>query len=227
MKTFLSSLVLVLAGVGAAQASTVDWANNVIEFKPGAQGTIDGTPGNNNVDVSALGAPDGQFVSLGNGGFIVLDFPGGMKAGATIVVERTNGCTGPVNDLCTQWPEAAEVFVGSDWQIGKGATFALANAENNFISVGTVKNGGSDVVSGSGSNSLSRSVLLNVLTPFSQIVLVDRTAGLPGHQASHFSSNGGFDVDAVGATPVPGPAALPLIATGLAVFGLMRRRRGA
>lgn len=218
MKALGLAALLTLASVGIAQASTVDWANSVVQFLPGG-GTR--TP-DGELAANALLAPDTKFVSLGDGGLLALAFPGGSKSGATIVVERTNGCANPSGGVCPDWPEQVEVFVGSSWNTGGTDTASALALNTGFTSVGLVTNGGTTEVAGS-----SRRSTIVVGQFFTQIVLVDRTALLPGHKASNFDSNAGFDVDAVGATPVPGPAALPLIATGVALFGLMRRRRRA
>jgi hypothetical protein len=216
MKRTLFTLGLAIAAAApSAHAATV-WASQIVEYAPGAGSRAPrGADGN-----QALGGPDSTFASLGNGGFIVVGFGANAKVQGVTVLERTDGCQ-LSGGLCTQWPEQADVYVGSGWTAGLGS-FATANATNGFTFVGTIRNGGQLTFPGI---SNVRGTTLDSLI-YQQLALVDRSAALPGN-ANRFSTNSGFDVVAVGATPVPLPAAAWLLLSGMAGLGFVARRRGA
>ena len=197
-------------GAAAAQAGTVyatdvDWRNN-------------GTVGSNNDrdDASnALGAPDEAFVSLGltgadgtNPGFAVFAFGGRTFGGGTATgYEVTFNCRVRADGSCT-YPESAMVYYGTDYAFGSHDFADLAD----FTPAGEILNadaqgGASLVIPGS----------------FAYIALVDTTlARFPGSP-----STDGFDLDAIGVSAVPVPAAMLLFPAGAAGLAAARRRRRA
>lgn len=211
---------LMLALAPAAQAATI-WATSVVEYAPGA-GTLAPLGAN---PANALGDPTlggGNFASLGDGGYIVLDFGGDLLQSLT-VFERTNIC-GAAGGSCTAWPEQADVYVGISWTAGLG-DFATANAVNGFVQLfPTVQNAGPVTIPGL-ANVRGTTLASGVL--FKQVVIVDRSAALPGNP-DRFQSNSGFDVVAVGGVaPIPLPAAAWMLISALGGMALISRRRKA
>jgi len=206
---FLSGVVIAASLSTAADAATltfataVDWANN---------GTV-GSANNRNVAANALGAPDGAFLSLGltsaaSTGFAVFDF-GGRFTTQGVVVETTFGCVGPTP--CSHHPERVEILAGDDYAFGGHDLLDLAD----FTSLGFLDNGDAQLSGGGAAFAIGGT--------FRYLALIDRSA------QRGTTSTDGFDVDAVGVTlaPVPVPAALPLMAAGLAGLAIAgRRRRG-
>ncbi|MBB4658647.1 putative porin [Parvularcula dongshanensis] len=191
------------ANAATVYASDVDWANN---------GTV-GTSNDRDDATNALGAPDGAFLSLGlsdvgytNPGFAVFSFDG-MTFGAgstTTAYEVTFNCSVRPSGACS-YPESLAVLYGTDYAFGTHDAADLAD----FTYAGQLFN--ADAQSGAS---------LIIPGTFTYIALVDTTLmNFPNSQ-----STDGFDVDAVGVSPVPVPAALPLMAGGLALGGMARRR---
>lgn len=202
-----SSAIAIAAPAGAA---TYTYAKKVV-WEP--NGTV-GSSNNRNVSANALGAPDGTFLSLGltnadgsNPGFAVFDF-GTMFSGQGIVVETTFNCSGDAA-TCAGYPEQVEVGFGKDYNFNSHDFSDLADFTfaKSYITNGDAQGSGKAFTIANG--------------PFRYLALIDRSALLGTR------STDGFDVDAVGVTAVPLPAALPLLAVGLGVLSLMGRRRRA
>ncbi len=195
MKTLnllLASAALAVSA-GAASASTI-YANTVISSSQGtctgagALGNANGCfPDRSNPD-SALGAPDGEFFSLGDGGSIVLGFAGtpfanGVASAYEITFNRES-----------LHKEAVEVY-----SIFEGVTSALLGIITNESASGSV----------------------SVFGPFDSIKLVDITYTL----FPATTSFDGFDVDAVGVSEIPLPAAGFLLLAGLGGLAAVRRKK--
>lgn len=209
---FAPVAIAVAAPAGAVTytyATAVDWVNN---------GTV-GTANNRNVPANALGAPNGSFLSLGltkpvganpygsNPGFAVFDF-GSVFSGSGIVVETTFGCSG-TGSVCTNYKEQVEVRFGLDYAFGTHDFADLADFTTGASLIGNAD------AQGTGK------VFTIAGGPFRYLALIDRSRELGT------VSTDGFDVDAVGVTAVPVPAALPMLAAGLGVLSLLGRRRRA
>lgn len=211
MKKAIMAAALAFLGVaGPGAANAVTYATTIASFNPGA-----GERGPNgagvDAELKALGAPDGNFVSLGAAGSIVLTF-GTLFSGSGFVVEVTNGCA-VSGGICSQWPELVEVFTSPN-----GTDFITYN-----IFVG---NGGSSVPGFVNSRATSFTLAGG---SFSHLMLVDRSDMIVA-DANRFESNSGFDVDAVAVSAVsaiPLPAAAWLLLGGLGAVGLVGRKRKA
>ena len=206
MKTLLAAAAaLVLPGAASAAtvfATAVDWSNN---------GTV-GSANDRDDASNALGAPDGDFLTLGltnadgtNPGFAVFAFDGLTfgQSDATLW-EITFNCRPNANGACNM-PEAVDVYYGTDYAFGSGDFADLSD----FTLAGTIFNG--DAQGGAS---------LVIPGTFTYIALVDSTlANFPNS-----SSRDGFEVDALGVNPVPVPGAALLFAPAIA-GGLIARRR--
>ena len=131
---------------------------------------------------NALGAPDGDFLSLGLGGVAAFDFGTSFDATA-IVFEVTWGNR-------DSYPEYAKVFVGNDFTLDTG----------DYEWVGTIQNNVDQ-------NVIDLSSIVG--SPFRYVLVQDYT------QESGGIIGDGFDIDAVGVAPVPEPATIILLGTGL------------
>ena len=205
MKTLLAAAALVLPGAASAAtvfATAVDWSND---------GTVGGA--NDRDDASnALGAPDGDFLTLGltnadgtNPGFAVFAFDGLTfgQSDATLW-EITFNCRPNAGGACNM-PEAVDVYYGTGYAFGGGDFADLAD----FTLAGTIFNG--DAQGGAS---------LIIPGTFTYIALVDSTlANFPGS-----SSGDGFEGNALGVNPAPVPGAALLFAPAIA-GGLIARRR--
>ncbi len=160
-----------------------------------------GTSNNRDDPFNALGFNDGSFFEIGFGSFVELTFGTTFSAEAAIF-EVTFG--NPSN-----FPESADIFAGNG---------------GNFTFVASLPN-----VDAQGGAVLSLAGLLG--GPFDTIRIEDTSSPIRN------ALTGGFDIDAVQVTTgpndnvpiVPLPAALPLMAGGLGLLGLMgwRRKRKA
>ena len=211
-KTIMAAALAAMGVFAAGAANAVTYATNVVSFTPGA-GTLTGTGNPTNFGADALGAPDGNFVSLGNGGELVLSF-GTPFFGPGAIFEITNGCgasqNGGQGGTCSNWPEQVEVLVSD-------------TADSGFVSQGLVKNGGTTTAPKTTTFSITGG-------PFTFVKLIDKTADLPwtGTGADpRFASNSGFDVDAISVSAIPLPAAAWLLLGGLGAMGLVGRKRRA
>jgi hypothetical protein len=198
---------LMMSGVANAAsvhyATAIDWSNN---------GTV-GSSNGRNVAANALGAPDGRFLSLGltarngsNPGFAVFDF-GQVFTGPGFVFETTFRCS-VSGATCAGHREQVEVWLGTDYAFGSND---LSDVLDDFTRLPDLI--GNAEAQGGASFQFDGS--------FRYLALVDRSGVLRN------GSVDGFDVDAIGVTPVPVPAALPLMAAALAGLGLVARRRRA
>lgn len=189
-------------------ATAVDWKNN---------GTV-GTSNSRNVASNALGAPNGKFLSLGltigndssvygaTPGFAVFDF-GTVFDGQGIVIETTFNCG--TGEVCSGHKEQVEVRFGNDYNFGS----------HDFADLADFTVGAALITNGDAQTPGKAFTIAN--GPFRYLALIDRSRELGN------SSLDGFDVESVGVTAVPLPAALPLLAAGLGFMGLMGRRRRA
>lgn len=144
--TFALALVIVAAEASAATlyGDAIDWepGDGISRFgsdeASGSEGDGTKTTGRRGDPDNALGAPDStgttvNFLSLGLGGTAVFSFGQAFESEATIF-EVTFTCTGD-GPACANYPEQAEVFVGSAYQAG---SFDL----NGFASQAGVLNAG-------------------------------------------------------------------------------------
>ncbi|SFA90231.1 VPLPA-CTERM protein sorting domain-containing protein [Poseidonocella pacifica] len=161
-------------------------------------------------DVSKVnvGAADGAFFSLGLS-------PTGSLYGGSAVFELGTQFTGPmtvveVTNPSQHW-EAADVFVGASID-------ELYTNMQNHLSIGRVDNGKGGSVAASSS--------INFSGTYSWIGFMDASYDEYGIDGN--SSADGFDLDSFTVTdvaPVPLPAGVALLLTGLGAFGIARRRR--
>ena len=208
MKALLAAAASVALLTGGAQAATGyatahDWENN---------GTV-GAQNDRDDETNALGAPDGDFLSLGlteadgaNPGFAVFGF-GGLTYGEgsdVTAYEVTFNCTQAEDGSCT-YPESLAVYYGTDYDFGSHDYSDLSD----FTLAGEIFNG--DAQGGA-----------SLLIPgsFTYIALVDTTLiNFPNSP-----STDGFDLDAIGVNPVPLPGAAALFVPALVAGGLARRK---
>lgn len=155
------------------------------------QGSGAGSAGRSDT-ANATGAPDGVFLSLGLGGIGIFSFGGPFTAPGT-VVEVTNG-------VVATYPESADVYVGTSHNTGN---FDLLG--QGFQLVGNI------------TNVLAQYPGMTI--PFDGtwnfLALVDTTK----RDTPNSPSSDGFDVDAVGVSVVPLPAAGLLALSGFGLLG--------
>lgn len=207
---------VVLVKVGVSQAIPYRYAT-AVRWDNGANATPSGTVNSRYNQASALGSPNANttsntgFLSLGIGGLAVFDFGAEFDA-AAVVFETTGG------NRQTYPTETARIYVaGSSY----APIFAGLNTGNGLATLST---DGFTLV-GSVTNK-SASTLLDFSPldgPFRYLLVQDMTTGLgagPGYD--------GFDLDAVGVTPIPEPGTVLLVGLGMAgvaVGAKFRRRR--
>jgi hypothetical protein len=198
-----------LMGGAQAQAATV-YATSVVDSIIGSG--VRGPDGDTNPSVTAIGAPDGAFYSPGIGGLLVLGYEATFGQGFQVqAFEITFTCNDNGGAGCTNWPETAEIFVGSGWVAGATSVADALALNSGFTSLAIVNN-----------NEAQNGKLIALATsPFNQIAIVDRST--PNGRVE--TSNAGFDIDAVGIAPVPLPAAGWLALAGFAGLGFLGRRR--
>ena len=221
LQVCLASLMLLIAPV--AQAATV-WATSVEEFVAGA-GTR--TPSGDN-PLAALGAPtlnNGDFASLGDGGYMVVRIGSpGKLFNAVTLFEGTTACI-LSSGTCDNWPEQANVYVSPTFT-ATGMGLAADIASNGFTLLSpTVQNGGPITIPGLPN---VRGTTLASAVDFSFVLIHDLSAALVG-TPQRFTSNSAFDVVAVGGTPVPVPlpAAGWMLISALGGVAFISRRRKA
>ena len=196
-KTIAVAGALALTTAASAGAATLTYATTI----EAQRGTVDKvTPdGRENTD-NALGAPDDLFYAMGFGGTAVLGFGETFYQDATVwEVTFEPGLSGDHD-------EAVDVYVGSSYL---GGSFDISS----FTLVGTINNKlaqGGQTLSFSGG-------------PFSYLALVDVTKTL----FPDTSSFDGFDLNAVGVSPVPLPAGGLLLLTAIGGLAAARRRKAA
>jgi hypothetical protein len=199
-KTIAVAGALALTTAASAGAATLNYATT-IDAQRGflKPSNIPDTPARANPD-NALGAPDGIFYSMGFGGTAVLGFGEAFYQDATVWEVTLQPGLGGDHD------EAVDVFVGSSYLAD---SFDITS----FTFVGTINNKlaqGGQTLSFSGG-------------PFSYLALVDVTEGM----FPDSSSFDGFDLDAVGVSPVPLPAGGLLLLTAIGGLAAARRRKAA
>ena len=175
-KLLLLGLVVTTLLFFSGTAFALSYATNVLWDGATDIGSDRSDPAN------AVGAPDGDFLSLGMGGVAAFDFGTSFDATA-IVFEVTWGTR-------DNYPEYAKVFVGNDFTLNISA----------YTEVGTIQN---DV----DQNVIDLSSVAG--SPFRYVLVQDYT------QDSGGIIGDGFDIDAVGVAPVPEPATIILLGTGL------------
>lgn len=197
-KTIAVAGALALITAASAGAATLTYATT-IDAQRGVVDPARDTAARANVN-NALGAPDDLFYTMGFGGTAVLGFGETFYQDATVwEVTFQPGLSGDHD-------EAVEVYVGSSYVDG---SFDISS----FTFVGTI------------SNKLAQ--LGQTLSfsggPFSYLALVDVTQSL--FPAS--SSFDGFDLNAVGVSPVPLPAGGLLLLAAIGGLAAARRRKAA
>jgi hypothetical protein len=196
-KTIAMACALALTTTASAGAATMSYATMI----DAQRGTIDRVfPGNRANANNALGAPDAKFYAMGFGGTAVLGFGTNFDMAATAwEVTFQPGLSGDHD-------EAAEVWVGSSYVNG---TFNISS----FTLVGTINN----------KLAQSGQTLSFSGGPFNYLALVDVTKTL----FPTSSSFDGFDLNAVGVSPVPLPAGGLLLLTAIGGLAVARRRKAA
>lgn len=199
-KTITMAGALALTTAASAGAATLNYATMI----DAQRGTVDSrdTPARANTN-NALGAPDSNFYSMGFGGIAVLGF-GTKFANAAKVWEVTLE-PGLSIDGGTH-KEAVAVYAGSSYVNGSFdySSFTLVGKINNQLAqLG-------QTLSFSGG-------------PFSYLALVDITET----EFPDSSSWDGFDLNAVGVSPVPLPAGGLLLLTAIGGLAAARRRKAA
>ena len=197
-KTIAVAGALALTTAASAGAATLTYATT-IDAQRGLVDPAKDTPARANTD-NALGAPDDLFYAMGFGGTAVLGFGETFYQDATVwEVTFEPGLSGDHD-------EAVDVYVGSSYL---GGSFDISS----FTLVGTINNKlaqGGQTLSFSGG-------------PFSYLALVDVTKTL----FPDTSSFDGFDLNAVGVSPVPLPAGGLLLLTAIGGLAAARRRKAA
>lgn len=144
---------------------------------------------------NALGAPDSEFLSLGLGGAAVFDF-GQAFSGPVSIWETTYDANATPSERA-KYPEYAQIYVGNTWSTDF-SSFSLVAEINNTDYPTTI----------------------NLTGSYQYLLIRDVTNLHPDGKLAD-----GFDVNAVGVTPVPIPGALWLLGSGL--LGLFGFRRSA
>ncbi|MEL6679454.1 MAG: hypothetical protein AAFQ51_12165 [Pseudomonadota bacterium] len=219
----LAAATMATGAWAVTYATAVDWDGDAAGF---VTGTTPFTPGQMGPDAdpdrrdgrNALGAPDAVFLSLTGGraplGQAVFSFgdplaPTAFDGGMIEVTEVTYSCVNdpslidPVTGLCNGFPETAELYVGASYTPGEDVT-------QSFTRIGTLFNG----------HQIGGALAATVNVPFTYVAVVN---------GDITSLSDGFDIDAVGITPVPLPAGVTLLALSLAGLGVARvsrRRKG-
>ena len=196
-KTIAVAGALALTTAASAGAATLTYATTI----EAQRGTVDKVTADGRENKNnALGAPDDLFYAMGFGGTAVLGFGETFYKDATVwEVTFEPGISGDHD-------EAVDVFVGSSYLAD---SFDLSS----FTFVGTINNKlaqGGQTLSFSGG-------------PFSYLALVDVTKTL----FPATSSFDGFDLNAVGVSPVPLPAGGLLLLTAIGGLAAARRRKAA
>lgn len=159
-----------------------------------------GTSSDRNEITNAFGAADGAFFELGYNAVVEFQFgiPTGQAfSGPGSLIEITNG-------NADNWLEAVRIDVGL-----KGDPGSFVTADPNPFT----------------NNSGSTSFTFNGV--FDTVRLTDLTMSLYPNTRSTAAAGGGFDVDAIGVSPVPVPAAGLLLLTAVGGVAALRRRRKA
>ena len=203
-----------------AQAAT-HWATSVYSDSGVRTDASDSESGRDNPS-NALGAPNGDFWSLGQGGISVFAFnPPGAFNDTVMTIEKTNGCNS-VNSAgnCSNYVENAELYLYSgNIDFGTytdGSTFGPAGettydfstliADLSLSLVDTIGNGAANTGYSYDLSGLGGSFLYVILKDVS-------------------TSPDGFDVVGVSVSAVPLPPAVLMFGAALAGLGFVSRRR--
>ncbi len=227
MNKFLKS-VLVAVGASvlfAAPASAVTYNATSVYADPGTRTDGDDSqPGRDNPS-NALGASDGDFWSLGQGGIAVFAFdPPGTFDKAVMTIEETYNCNS-VNSAgnCSNYTENAELYVYSgpavDFTALENGTFGPNNEKSYdldswFASLSlplldTIGNGEANENFGGYSYDLT-----GLGGSYLYVILRDAS-----------NSPDGFDVKSVSVSVVPLPPAVALFGAALGLMGWVGRRK--
>lgn len=190
-KPFILAAVLAFGALSGAQAATINWATSVIDWQPGTGANPNTQPSRDNT-ANALGAADGDFFSIGQGGIALFGFDT-LFGDEAQLVEVTNTTR-------STYIEKLEIYVGrvADYTLG---SFDLSV----FTLVGTI------------TNAAATSVVSLPFGSFDVLAIKDVSAVVAGRD--------GWDVDAIGVTPVPLPAGGLLLVGALGGLAALRRRR--
>jgi hypothetical protein len=201
MKAF-KVVVLAAAALAASISSASASTITYATLVDWIQGVGAGADPTRSVPANAYGAPDGSFLSLGLGGIGIFSFDTPFT-GPGSVVEVTNGSV-------AGYPESVALYLGTSHASG-GVTSVGDLVSEGFVYLTTISN----LVAQSPGIEIPFDGIFNFLA------LVDVTSGGP--------STDGFDVDAVGVSAVPLPAAGLLGLAGLGLLGGIKAfgRRGS
>ena len=191
------AVAAVAAALIAAPAGAATKFPVAVDF---TQGPVDeARPGRDN-PLNALSGPDGVFLSLGFGGLAVFDFGETLSSSLFSITESTTTCFG--SPVCGNHAESAKIFYATSYTWG---SFDISG----FTELAEVGNAESQPS-------------FQTLIPgsFRYIAVLD-TSPMPT------ASFDGYDIDVLSATPIPVPAALPLLATAFGLVGWLGRRRAA
>jgi len=203
-----------------AQATTY-WATSVYSDSGVRTDGNDNEAGRDNPS-NALGTPDGDFWSLGQGGISVFAFnPPGAFNDTVMTIEKTNGCTS-VNSSgnCSNYVENAELYLYSgpvvDFSTYSDGTFG-PNGENSYdfsTLIGDLGLSLVDTIGNGDANTGYTYDLSGLGGSFLYVILKDVS-----------SSPDGFDVIGVSVSAVPLPPAVLLFGAALGGLGFVSRRR--
>jgi hypothetical protein len=208
-KLAAASVVAFAMSGGAAAASvvyatSVDWNGDSVGVI--TSGTADSTRTN---QVNALGAPDGRFLQLREpGDTAIFGFDTLFDLSAS-VFEVTFNCKQTTDGFCSGFEETLDVYT-TTVDTFTGDQFDLAS--NGWTKQGTITNGNAQ---GGGFVSLS------IGGPFTFLALTDVSAN-PGS-----NKDIGFDVDAVGVSAVPLPAAAWMLLGAIGFLTAVARGRSS
>ncbi|MBB4314355.1 VPLPA-CTERM sorting domain-containing protein [Roseospira marina] len=209
MSAIAAGTALMVGLSGAAHAAyvaptAVTWENN---------GDVD--TGRDNVE--GVKEQGGDFLSLGRGGWAVMDF-GAERTGSGLVIETTYNCTDTPSGECT-YGESAKVFAALDWDGTYAATADGANPLGGAMEGSTTTYSGADwtYVAAVPNGDAQTGFTFDIPGPFRFLAIVDTTTGT--------KSKDGFDIDKVAVTPLP--AALWFLVTAIGgLTGVRWLRKG-
>ncbi|MEE4202675.1 MAG: VPLPA-CTERM sorting domain-containing protein [Halieaceae bacterium] len=208
-KKLVAASVAALVMSGSAATASVVYATSVDWNGDEPTGFISsGTPDNTRKNpVNALGAPDDRFLQLREpGDTAIFGFDTLFDLSAT-VFEITFNCRQTTEGFCSGFEETLDVYTTTVDSFS-GDQFDLAT--NGWTKQGTITNGNAQ---GGGLVSLS------VGGPFTFLALTDVSANPSSNKDI------GFDVDAVGVSPVPLPAAAWMLLSAIGFLTAVARRR--
>lgn len=187
--------------------------------------------------VLSFGAAQAAVVTVGPGGFdngyaTRITFEDDL---ATARRGTANGRNNPFHALGSDANNFFEIGLGSSVTLTFGKAFTGATirertdgnpaAWKETAMIEAIRRDGSTKLLGTFSNAQAQGsgLLLTMLDgPFEALRITDTSKPIPGNALT-----GGFDIASVQVAPIPVPAGILLLGTGLAAFGLLRRRRPA